>query len=704
MAVTLTGTFTKTGAGRHSDTDTYTSSSQSAGRVSQTYHCVAWFKPAEGDAFNEGYQNTLTDKKAVLTISVTQKSGINDDGLKLRYYKNAPLDGVNNTYEDLYRSLLEYSIYGAEFIGAEETVKTGITSNNREKVITVTVTDTVKLGYLLSYGISFDAAYGNYYQISNVTLSLTGESSEDAPEIAVDTGYFIGTMSEGTYYHPAGDQDFWAGITYSQNLGTAMQVMRYTVKDAAGTVVLTGETAAKSFLVPRSLWTSLPASGTIEFTAVSAHGIPSEAAVLPWVVSHYNLQITSPVSGSIIPTGEDVVLAWNLVLPEGMPSAPVPSRYTIWPAWDDAEEFQVAYAVTERTYTIPAESLAGHTKLKLLILDEYGTDGAAVRSMNAGALVQLYLQPSAALHGITVGKEHSAGKYTPLLTVQWEAEGQTAFQITADDFDTGPVWGSDTEYTIPKLFDDGVHVIRLRIQDANGTWGAWSEPVYADVLNPGTGGAVSLTASAVMNGARLSVVGTGDALQYADVLIYRNGRLTAQIPGTATMIYEYTDTEGCGVCEYYVRLAIDHGVYAQSETVTVDATPETDGILLPDGSWLALRYTQSAPRSYRSTLNEETYEQHFAGREYPVSMRSGRRTKVLQMEYIDKERRICDVLEANTGSVVLYKTTLGESIRGEINNVVSGRGKAWSTVSFRLSRCAEPAELQYVQGVNAIGI
>lgn len=701
MRITLNGTFGSLGALRHSNVDEYGYNFAGDAGRDGTVHYVAWYRPNTGDAWNEGYQNTLTDMKAVLTISVTKKSGIYDDGLLLRYYKNAPLDGVNNTEEDLYRSLAEYNIYGAEFIGATETVNTGITSNNRETTITVTVTDPAKLQYLLANGIGFDSAYGNLYRVSGVTLALSGESTEDAPVVTVDTGYLIGTMSEGVYYHPAGDQDFYAGITYSQNLGTAMQVMRYTVKDAAGAVVLAGETAAKSFLVPRSLWASFPASGSIEMTAVSAHGIPSEAAVLSWVVSHYDVRVSTPVSGSIIQTGEDVVLSWNLVLPEGMPSAPMPSRYTIWPAWDDSEEFQVAFAVTDRTYTIPADSLAGHTKLKLLILDEYGS---AVRAMSAGALVQLYLQPSASVNGITVGTEHADGKYTPLLTVMWESEGQTAFRITADDFDTGPVWGSAQQYTIPKIFDDGVHVIRLRIQDANGTWGAWSEPVYADVQNPGTGGAVALTASAVASGVRLSIQGSGDALHYADVLIYRNGKLAAQLPGTATMVYEYIDTEACGVCTYTVRLAIDHGVYAQSETVTVDAAPETDGILLPDGKWLALRYTQSAPRAYRSTQNEDTYSQHFAGREYPVSMRSGRRTKVLSMEYIDRDGTICDVLEANTGAVVLYKTTLGFGIRGELNNVTAGRGKAWNTVSFRLSQCAEPAELQYVQGVNAVGI
>lgn len=705
MQVTLTGTFTRWGALRRSDVDTYGYSYDgSAGQESDTLHCVAWFKPNAGDAFNEGYQDTLTSKKAELTIRVTKARGYKEDGLKLIYYQTEPMGGVNDTAEDLYRSLVEYEIYGTDFIGATEIVKTGITSNGTEKTITVTVTDTQKLEYLLAYGVAFDAAYGNNYKIGSMTLALSGDSNEAAPEISVDSSAMAGTLSDGTYYHPAGDSDFAVGVTYSQELGTAIQELRYTVKPVIGDVV-TGTTTEISFTVPHACWSEIPASGVVEITAVSAHGIPSETLSLPYVITHYNVQVRSPVSGSILETGQDIELAWELVLPDGMPSAPAPTRYTIWPAWDDEKDYQVAYAVTERTYTIPASSFAGHTKLRLIILDEYGTDGAVVRRKGDGRLLMLYLQPSAAVSGITVTPEYTSGMYKPVLTVSWSSEGQSAFRVRADGVDYGPVWGTDTAYTIPKVFDDGVHEIRLQIQDAIGRWGSWSEPIFVNVVNNANTEWVSaVRAGRTERGVTLNITASGSDLAYADVLIYRNGVMIAQLPGTDTMQYEYEDTGANGVCEYYVRFLTANGFYAQTEITKIDATPETDGMILEDGTLVQLRYTPDHPRMYRISAKQDTYQRYYAGRNYPISVKSGQKSRIVNMEYIDKTAGICDMLEEAVGSVVIYKTVRGDVIRGELNQVNSSRGSLYSKVSFQLTEVDWQEEVPYTAGVVAYNV
>ena len=111
MRITLNGTFSSYGALRHSSNDTYGYNFSGNAGPDSTVHYVAWYKPDTGDAWNEGYQETLSDMKAVLTIQVTKQKGASDDGLELLFYKNAPLLGVNYTEEDLYRSLAEYNIY-----------------------------------------------------------------------------------------------------------------------------------------------------------------------------------------------------------------------------------------------------------------------------------------------------------------------------------------------------------------------------------------------------------------------------------------------------------------------------------------------------------------------------------------------------------------------------------------------------------------
>jgi hypothetical protein len=172
--------------------------------------------------------------------------------------------------------------------------------------------------------------------------------------------------------------------------------------------------------------------------------------------------------------------------------------------------------------------------------------------------------------------------------------------------------------------------------------------------------------------------------------------MIAQLPGTGTMEYTYEDIMAGGECQYYVRMMMTEGHYAQTETVTIDAKPSTDGIILADGTWIPLRYTQDFPRRYNITSREETYQRYYAGRAYPVSIRSGRKSRQVSMEYIDKGHAICSALERETGSVVIYKTVLGDVIQGELNQVMAGKGSLYSTVSFKILECDHTEAIEYV--------
>ena len=691
MQVTLTGSFNRRTIRETTDGSCVYDGTNRIGYNSSGDHYM-FCDPANGEVFDEDFRDTITGGKITLKLTAAFPAAIASDGyLQVRIYKQYVYDS------DPKATLERMTMYESDRI----TVPGTASKWYGDKVLEVEITGTARIKNLLQYGFGlFAFGLQNLYEVSAASLELTGESSEPAPVLTLNTSSMSGSYTGGVYYHPAGDTAFRVAVRYTQELGVAMQYIRYTIKPEGGSVV-SGQTTDLSFTVDKSLWAEIPAAGSVEITAVSAHGIPSAVLVLPWVITHYDIRVRTPVSGSILQTGEDVVLTWDLVLPDVMPSAPAPTRYTIWPAWDDDEAYQVAYAVTERTYTIPADSFAGHTKLKLLILDEYGS---VVRRQGDGRLVMLYLQPSASVSGITVSTEHASGKFTPLLTLEWSSAGQTAFRVLADGFDSGAVWGADTAYTIPKIFEDGVHSIRLRIQDANGRWGEWSEPVFVNVSNSPVAGTTRLQAAAADAGVRLNITASGTALRYADVLIYRNGTMIAQLPGTETMQFEYTDSGANGECTYMVRLMTTSGFYAQTSAVTIDATPGTDGILLDDGEWIPLRYTKEFPRQYRITNREETYQRYYAGREYPVTVRSGRKSRIVNMEYIDKGQTICDRLEAISGAVVTYKTVVGDTIRGEINMVTANKGTLFSVVGFRLTECDHKEEVPYTAGVVAYNV
>lgn len=697
MQITLTGTMNRNGIKYDGEVDTY--------QYAETYYIGYGYSsftkgqsrvflyPGTGDAFNKKFRESIKNPTVTLRLNLKiDTSRTNTTDIEIKTYSQDYLGGAISVTGMTFEQRWDYMNY-------HYATSKSYPVSGKLPSVSITITEKTEINNIFDKGLSLypaadSSGLRNLYQVTSASVEITGETTEAAPVVSLNTSAFSGQFVDGTYFHPAGDTPFAVGVNYSQSIGVGMSALHYTAKDAMENVLTSGTTSATSFTFERELWKDLPTSGTLEVSATSAHGLPSATLVIPWVITHKNLSVLSPVSGSIIPTGQNVELRWDLILPEGMPSAPDPTGYTVWPVWDGGEEYQTGYKVTDREFIIPAEELAGHTALKLLITDEYG-DGTVSRRKGDGKLVLLYLQPSAAIHAVSLETEYESGLYTPLLTAVWDSAGQAAFQVLADTFDSGVIWGKANRYVIPKIFSDGAHAVQVRIQDANGSWGDWTEPVFAMVKNRGNGGSVNLSAKAVDVGVELNITGSP---AHADVLIYRNEKLIAQLEGTADMKFTYTDKDASGECRYAVRFVSENGFYSVSPTVFVNATPATDGMVLEDGTWLPLLYAVEHPTVYKATKTEETYAKHYAGRSYPVIMRSGRKSRTLTMEYIDKDASLCDVLEEICGSVVTYKNVLGEVVRAEINSVSAGRSAAWNTVSFRLTQCDEPGEAIYDLG------
>ena len=548
MQIKLTGTMAISGIGYNSANESYPYQSSHyigyghTGFEAGTHRVLCYKGP--GDAFNEKFRDSIKNPKVVLKLNLSYVvSRVGANKLVIRTYTQDYFGGASTPTGMTFEAQWDYMSYHYatettySFSGSIANASIEITNQTEIKNI-------FDKGFSLYPGPGDAAGNTDMYRVNSVSIEVSGETTEDAPELTLNTGGFAGEFVDGTYFHPAGDTPFAVSLNYSQSIGVAFSHMSYTARDAVGGILTSGAISATSFTFDRSFWKDLPASGTLEVSATSAHGLPSATMVIPWVITHKNLSVLSPVSGSIIPTGQNVELRWDLILPEGMPSAPDPTGYTVWPSWDGDESYQVAYRVTDREYIIQSEDLAGHTELKVLILDEYG-DGTVCRKKGEGKLVLLHLQPSAAIHAVRLETEYEPGLYTPLLTAKWDSAGQAAFWIRAGEFDSGAIWGDAQRYTIPQIFDDGVHGVRLRIQDANGEWGDWTEPVYAAVKNAETGGEASIAVEKESGGVKLNIHASPEM---SDVLIYRNGVPIAQLAGAQTTRYEYTDMEAAGMC------------------------------------------------------------------------------------------------------------------------------------------------------------
>jgi hypothetical protein len=76
----------------------------------------------------------------------------------------------------------------------------------------------------------------------------------------------------------------------------------------------------------------------------------------------------------------------------------------------------------------------------------------------------------------TVKDNPTAGGVTcdgkPVPTVSWESTSQAAWQVRFGDYDSGARAGSETSFTIPKIYADGAYPVRVRTATAAGEWSA----------------------------------------------------------------------------------------------------------------------------------------------------------------------------------------------------------------------------------------
>ena len=580
----------------------------------------------------------------------------------------------------------------ASSVGYElrETVNT-----TEEQTIERTFTGTL-VSYVLQYGIGV-YGFSDQFQITEASVEASVSDRYVKPVISLKNGY--GQVVNGTYYHYP-QNPMTLIVNYSQEAGEPLsQVVAWITPKNGDTGYKNGELGLNSVDIPDYEWRDLPEYGTISLYAISEAGVTSDTITYPFVVAQYDLYYLSYTSGAIIRSDEDVEIGWGAQRPDSLPSAvslTAPTKYWVYKWWDD-EEPRASEATTSLSYTVPAEQLEGHKILHIAVCEEYG-DGQSERDADYAPVLNLYIQQVAGTGGVTVGFMYSSaeGLICPAPTVKWESTGQTAYQVQFGDFDSGPIWGADTKYVVPYIFEDGTYPVRVRVQDANGAWSEWSEPVYAVLKNPEQSGTCNLLAEKSGEFVRISAKEM-DGVEFDYWCLYRNGEMIAQIPFAQAM--EYIDRTATGVCTYSMRMMTGAGAYAQSDSVTIDATSRHD-ILLPDGSTEAipLLYTRMFPKSYNYSTNETVSLQHFVGRSYPVSFRSGKKTRTLTMEYVDMTGSLRPMLEDLAGTVVLFKDTLGGKIRGVLNSVTVKQYRKYTVVGFVITQVDWHESVPYIWG------
>lgn len=248
----------------------------------------------------------------------------------------------------------------------------------------------------------------------------------------------------------------------------------------------------------------------------------------------------------------------------------------------------------------------------------------------------------------------------PRPTVTWTSTGQKAYQVRIGDHDSGAIFGAETSYKSPYYFADGVYSVTVRVQSSNGVWAEWTEPIYVQITNTGSGN-VSLIVSQQGASVRLSWSASETCVSY---LVYRNN-----VPIAQTIQQQYTDHYSNGLTRYKVLGILASGDYISSEEIVIPVYMPCDVIsAINPVSWIYLRLTPDIPsRSYDATA--DVYYKKFAGREKPVPVTANHKTKTFRAVYASKTIGQLEAVEALLGKTVIIKTAKGKRMFGCVNRV-----------------------------------
>ena len=267
----------------------------------------------------------------------------------------------------------------------------------------------------------------------------------------------------------------------------------------------------------------------------------------------------------------------------------------------------------------------------------------------------------------------------PAPTITWTASEQQAFQIKFGTYDTGTIYSALGTYTIPYYFTDDTYGIQVRTQNALGIWSAYTAVAYFAIANV-PGDAITLTAEQSGDAINLIWTTTGT---YAKYYVYRDDIPIADVTDTA-----YADNFAFGTSTYKVRGIMADDYYTLSAEVTqalvltYDMVSDADTIV-----WLPLERSLGGPVGRAYSKSEDVTYLRFAGREYPVSARTGQKSGRGNFSYAFKTVAEIDAIMGLSGLIVIHKDTKGNRTVGILNEPCVGIDGGFPHYTLSFTRC-----------------
>lgn len=272
----------------------------------------------------------------------------------------------------------------------------------------------------------------------------------------------------------------------------------------------------------------------------------------------------------------------------------------------------------------------------------------------------------------------------PLIT--WQTNEQSAYQIQLDTAVDTTDYGSGKRWRSPVYLDDGLHVVRVRVQNSYGIWSEWGSATFT-VSHPTNVAKVTLVVDADHR-AELAWSYTGS---WRTFIVYRDGVAIAK-----TTDYSYTDDYSVGTVRYQVRACASDGTYnySLSNEVTVSVMPETVMLsALGSGKWLFLRLSAAQHRTNTIKASRTLSLTHLSGRKFPEAELTEFCDRSISVSYATDDEDEKAALEALMGSPACLKTPGGKMVIGILDTLSETESMFYSSYSFAVSQMHYPEEV-----------
>lgn len=281
----------------------------------------------------------------------------------------------------------------------------------------------------------------------------------------------------------------------------------------------------------------------------------------------------------------------------------------------------------------------------------------------------------------------------PLTTINWQSEGQEAYEISIDGAVVQKAYGVGVyTWQVKEPLSDGEHTISVRIQ---GIYGLWSQPAETSIF---VQNAPEVQELYLRGDFDIDAVLTADSqeLETAPKLHwYRDDKYVAETAGTM----RYTDRFVLGRHSYRVEIWHESGNYTRSNIISGTMDTEWAKIApIAGGQWLDMRLTENSDGVQEFTWSKTTERTHVQGAVYPVLETSPFEDMTGSFSCSFKDENEVLEFEALRGKTVIIKNRRGQVIIGDLSQIQKTVRKFFTTYRFQIQQIDWEDFVSYDEG------